>query len=344
MLKRRNFLGFAVAGAAGAATISQRALAQFMPANDPDASLTAQRSGTNSCLPDWSKLPTSTAPKHEVLYKTPHGQPNGLALTRNPGEMWVVDQGNEHYVSLIKIEDGSLIREIKADTVGPSGAVIDEQDDNKMWITSTHNNLIVACNATTGETIAKMTTPGSGKIYHKFGDPPERASKQPRAYPRPTNVAGGARRGAGGLTPVRMEFGHLPMDSEDDVNGRTGAHGMLYPGGETLLYVCPPSRAIFTIKKSNWEVQSVFPTPGDRPHGVTWANAGKTAFWNGDSNLNAFYRYDYPSGRITHKVQLQDDPYTVLHGAKLILNGPGAGYLYFCDDTGWMCRVKWNYT
>jgi hypothetical protein len=32
----------------------------------------------------------------------------------------------------------------------------------------------------------------------------------------------------------------------------------------------------------------------------------------------------------------------VVHGAKLFLDGPQAGYMYFCDDKGWICRVKWT--
>jgi hypothetical protein len=85
MLKRRNLFGLAALAPAAAATLSGRALAQFMPAENPDSSLTAQRSGVNGCLPTaWSKIKTRTAPKTEVLYKTTHGQPNGLALTKNP--------------------------------------------------------------------------------------------------------------------------------------------------------------------------------------------------------------------------------------------------------------------
>ena len=87
-MRRRNFLGFAASGAAVAAA-ADHAFAQRAP--DPDASLTAQRSGSNACLPDWSKLKSRTGAKTEVLYKTTHGKPNGLALTNKPGELWVID-------------------------------------------------------------------------------------------------------------------------------------------------------------------------------------------------------------------------------------------------------------
>jgi hypothetical protein len=334
MLKRRSFFQFAAL--TPVVGFSQRAAAQFMPANNPDTSLTAQRSGINSSLPDFKNIKTRTAPKTEVVFKTPHGQPNGLALTKNPNEMWVIDQGSEHWVSLIHISDGSVIHEFKADVVGPSGLVIDE--DGVMWINSTHNNLIVACDSKTGKTLGKYTCPGSGRVYQKRGDPPERTSKLEHAYPKPRAV-GGSKQG-GGLAKD-LGFGHLPLTAEDDVEGRTGGHGMLDVGGDILMYVSPPTRAIFTIDKKKWEVQSVFPTPGDRPHGLTWGDAQKKSFWNVDSNLNAFYHFDTATGRIFEKVQVQDDPYTVCHGAKLVLNGPGSGYMYFCDDTGWLCRIKW---
>ena len=34
-----------------------------------------------ACLPAWASIPTRQAGKIDVLYKTKHGQPNGLALT-----------------------------------------------------------------------------------------------------------------------------------------------------------------------------------------------------------------------------------------------------------------------
>jgi hypothetical protein len=336
MIERRNLFG--LAALAPIAVLSPRqAAAQFMAANNPDASLTAQRAGSNACLPDWNAIETRTMPKAEILYRAPHGQPNGLALTSNPGEMWVIDQGGEHWISLIQIADGRVIREFKADVVGPSGLVVDK--DGVMWVTSTHNTIIVACDSQTGKTLAKYTTPGSGRVYQKKGDPPLRASKLPHAYPPSSRAVGGSAQG-GGLAK-ELGFGHLPLMAEDDMKGRTGGHGMLDMGGDILMYVAPPSRAIFTIDKKKWEVQSVFPTPGNRPHGLTWADAGKKSFWNVDSNLNAFYRFDTHTGMILEKAQLQDDPYTVCHGTKLVLSGPGAGYMYFCDDRGWLCRVRW---
>src|SRR6516225_769061 len=105
-MKRRDFLAAAAASPAAALP----ALAQ--PAHP-------------ACLPDWSKLPSRPAGKIEVVYKTKHGQPNGLALADNPGQMWVLDQGAEHWVTLTDIKDGSTVREFQADVVGPSGLVQD---------------------------------------------------------------------------------------------------------------------------------------------------------------------------------------------------------------------------
>jgi len=337
-MKRRDFIGIATAGAA-AASIPVHVMAQRAP--NLDASLTAQRSGTNACLPNWSRLKTRTAPKVEVLYKTTHGKPNGLATTRNPGELWVIDQGTERWVTLTNIADGSVIREFQTDVVGPSGVVID--DSNVMWLTSTHNSLIVSIDPSTGKTIAKYVTPGAGRIYEKKGDPPARNSKLPTAYPdlsREVDARAGraAQTGGRGRDP-QLPPGQLPLDTEEGAGG-TGAHGILSKG-ELLIYACPPSRAIYVLNQKTWEVLDIWPTPGNRPHGMTWNDSDKTSFWNVDSNLNAFYHYDVTTGQILEKVQLQDDPYTVCHGAKLIRSGPEAGYMYFCDDVGWICRIKW---
>src|ERR1700709_922927 len=100
MLKRRHFLA-----AAAATPMSLPALGQ--PAHP-------------SCLPAYGALKTRPASKIEILYKTKHGQPNGLALTDNPSQMWVVDQGAEHWITLFNLKDGATVREFQADVVGPS--------------------------------------------------------------------------------------------------------------------------------------------------------------------------------------------------------------------------------
>jgi hypothetical protein len=326
MIQRRKFLSLAAMAvpAAAAVSLSNAAL--------------AQRAGSNSCLPDPNKLKTRTAAKTEVLYKTTHGKPNGLTTTTTPGELWVIDQGTERWVTLTHIADGSVIREFQTDVVGPSGVVVD--DDNVMWLTSTHNSLIVSIDPANGKTIAKYVTPGAGRIYKKAGDPPNRVSKLPVAYPDLSRAVGGGARqaragGMGGPRGNGLPPGQVPLETDEGAGG-TGAHGILSKG-DHLIYACPPTRAIYVIDKKTWEVQDVWPTPGNRPHGMTWADASKTSFWNVDSNTNTFYHYDATSGAIKEAVLVQDDPYTVCHGAKLV-----DGYMYFCDDVGWICRIKWT--
>jgi hypothetical protein len=170
-------------------------------------------------------------------------------------------------------------------------------------------------------------TPGAGRIYKKKGDPPQRSTSLKPAYPRPPAAPAAAH-------GPQLPPGQMPLDSEEGAGG-TGAHGILSKG-DLLIYVCPPSRAIFVINQKTWEVQDVWPTPGNRPHGITWVDASKTGFWNVDSNLNTFYRYDANNGAILEAVTVREEPHTVCHGAKLINN-----YMYFCDDVGWLCRIKW---
>jgi len=298
---------------------------------------------TTTCLPDLSKLKTRHISKFEVIYKTPRGNPNGLALTTNPGEMWIINQATGSHASLINISDGSLVREFETDTRGDSGICVD--DDNVMWITSTGNRLIVSCSPDDGKTIAKYVAPGAGRIYEQAGDPPARNTTLEFAYPRPprpprpSNPLQNVGATAGQLHPGdgKLPPGQVPLDMEDTPAG-SGSHGLISKGN--LLYVAsPPSRTIFVIDKKSWVVQNRFPTPGNRPHGITWTSSAKTHFWSADSNFNAFFLYNASSGQITERLQVGDDS-PVIHGAKLILNGPGAGYMYCCDDHGWMWRFK----
>jgi hypothetical protein len=307
-IKRRNFLAAAAAAPAAAAL---PAMAQ--PAHP-------------ACLPDWSKMPSRPANKIEVLYKTKHGQPNGLAVTTNPGQLWVLDQGAEHWVTLINIKDGSLVREFQADVVGPSGLV---QDGDTMWITSTHNSIIVHCDLN-GKTIAKYVTPGAGRIYVREDDPPGRRSPLKPAWPDMKRGIGPAMSGnVGNNTGKGLPPGQLPLDAEEG-SGGTGAHAILVDG-DYLIYACPPARLIFTINKKTWQVKSTWPVPGNRTHGMSW---GKThaAIWSSDSNLNAFFRHDAATGVIRERVQLPDDS-PVIHCAKMM-----GDHMYFCDDMGWIAR------
>ena len=308
-MKRRDFL--AAAAASPAAALPALAQAAHTP-----------------CLPAYDAIKTRAAGKIEILYKTKHGQPNGLALTDNPGQMWIVDQGAEHWITLINLKDGSTVREFQADVVGPSGLV---QDGETMWITSTHNSLIVHCDLK-GKTIAKYITPGAGRIYEREDDAKGRSSPLKRAWPDKPRGIGPAQTGnVGNNTGKGLPPGQLPLNSEEG-SGGTGAHAILLDG-DYLITAVPPARAIFTINKKSWKVKSSWPVPGNRTHGMSWG-AGRKTIWSSDSNLNAFFHHDAGSGNIFERVQLPDDS-PVIHGAKLV-----GDQMYFCDDMGWMARFK----
>ncbi|MEO8300291.1 MAG: hypothetical protein ABI608_00785 [Rhizomicrobium sp.] len=308
-MKRRDFLAAAAVSPAAALP----ALAQ--PAHP-------------ACLPGYAAIKSRPTGKIEVIYKTRHGQPNGLALSDKPGQMWVLDQGAEHWITLTNIKDGSLIREFQADVVGPSGLV---QDGNTMWITSTHNSIIVHCDLN-GKTIAKYVTPGAGRIYEREDDPPGRSSPLKPAWPDKPRGIGPAQTGnVGNNTGKGLAPGQLPLNAEEG-SGGTGAHAILVDG-DYLIYACPPARLIFTLNKKTWKVKSTWPVPGNRTHGMSWGKT-KATIWSSDSNLNAFYLHDAATGVIRERVQLPDDS-PVIHCAKLVGDD-----MYFCDDMGWMCRFR----
>ena len=308
-MKRRDFLAAAAVSPAAALP----ALAQ--PAHP-------------TCLPGYASIKTRPAAKIEVVYKTRHGQPNGLALSDKPGQMWVLDQGADHWITLTNIKDGSLVREFQADVVGPSGLV---QDGNTMWITSTHNSIIVHCDLN-GKTIAKYVTPGAGRIYEREDDPKPRSSPLKPAWPDKPRGIGAAQTGnVGNNTGKGLPPGQLPLNAEEGSAG-TGAHAILVDG-DYLIYACPPARQIFTINKKTWKVKSTWPVPGNRTHGMSWGKTRDT-IWSSDSNLNCFFRHDAKTGAIHERVQLPSDS-PVIHCAKLV-----GDQMYFCDDMGWMARFR----
>jgi sugar lactone lactonase YvrE len=259
-------------------------------------------------------------PKWEIAYKSPHAKPNGLDI--QPDGLWVLDQGTENWMSLVNPANGKVIREFQADVVAASGLTID--DDNVMWIASTHNSLIVSCSPQNGRTIAKYWTPGAGRIFRMKGDLPGRSSNLKPAYPSPPSPGGAA-----DASP--LSYGQLPLETQEGAGG-TGAHGIVGKGD--LLYVAnPPARHLFVINRKTWEVQDKWPLPGNRTHGLTW-DENRETLWNADSNLNAFFRLDGKTGQITEKIQLPEDS-PVIHGAAL-----HDGYMLCCDDVGWIWRFK----
>jgi hypothetical protein len=313
-MKRREFLAAAAtAPAAAIPALTQEAWAQ--PAHP-------------ACLPPYASIKSRPANKIEILYKTKHGQPNGLALTDNPGQMWVVDQGADHWITLFNLKDGSTVKEFQADVVGPSGLA---QDGETMWITSTHNSLIVHCDLK-GKTIAKYVTPGAGRIYEREDDPPARKSPLRPAWPdKPRGIGPAMTGNVGNNTGEGLPPGQLPLHAEEG-SGGTGAHAILVDG-DTLIYACPPARQIFWINKKTWKVKTTWPVPGNRTHGMGWGKDRKT-IWSSDSNLNAFFHHDVATGNIFEKIQLPGDS-PVIHGAK-----PVGDIMYACDDMGWLWRFR----
>jgi hypothetical protein len=307
MLKRRSFL-------AAAAAIPATPIAAGAQPLHP------------ACLPGWASIPVKPAGKIEILYKTKHGQPNGLAATDSRDRLWVLDQGAGHWVSLIDIRNGNTLREFTADVVGPSGLV---QDGQTMWITSTHNSLIVHCDLN-GKTIAKYITPGAGRIFEREDDPPARSSPLKPAWPDAPRGIGPAMSGnVGNDTGKGLPPGQLPLTAEEG-SGGTGAHAILVDG-DTLIYACPPARQIFWIDKKSWKVKTTWPVPGNRTHGMSWGKDRNT-IWSSDSNLNCFFRHEVKTGRIVQRIQLPADS-PVIHGAELV-----GDHMYFCDDMGWIAR------
>lgn len=275
-----------------------------------------------TAAPDLSGVKSRPAAKWEIVYKSPHAKPNGLDIQQEG--LWVLDQGPENWMSLVNPENGKVIREFRADVNAASGLTVDE--DNVMWIASTHNSLIVTCSPVDGKTIAKYWTPGAGRIFRMKGDPAGRRSNLKPAYPAPAPQGGG-----GGGSPSSLSYGQLPLEAQDGAGG-TGAHGLVSKG--RLLYVAnPPARHLLVIDRKTWEVQDWWPLPGNRTHGLTW-DENRETLWNADSNWNAFYRLDGKTGKITEKIQLPDDS-PVIHGAAL-----HEGYMLCCDDVGWIWRFK----
>lgn len=280
-----------------------------------------------AALPDLSKLKTRPSGPIEVVWKTPHGKPNGMDIDAEG--MWIMDQGPENYISVVNPDSGKLIREFKAEGVlSASGVGVDA--NNVVWVGSTYSRFIVSVDGKTGKLIQKYSTPGAGQIYKtkdavaghrtplKPAYPPAPPPPpNPNAPPRPTG-----RQGAG------------PQDAAAlDGPAGTGAHCVL-PKGNLLYVAVPPARMIYAIDKATWVVQDMFMTAGDRPHDFCWSDATKTKIWASDSNLNAFFLHDLATGQMSERIQLPDDS-PIIHGAKI-----HNGYMYYCDDVGWMCRFK----
>ena len=315
-MKRREFVGLAAA-------------AIVAPAFAPEVARAA--------TPNLAGLKTRKAGKVDIVYKSPHAKPNGLQAT--PQGLWVQDQGAENFVSLVNWGDGKVIREFKPDIQAASGVTVD--DNGVMWLSSTYSCTTVACSQADGKAIAKYWTPGAGRIYQKAGDPPPSVTTLSPAYPAPAPAPSTAARGAaagrgansgpGWTGTAGLSYGQLPLDTKNGLGG-TGAHGIEHRGG-LLYFAVPPARTLYVMDPKTWVVQAAWPVAANRPHGVGWEG---DSLWVADSNLRAFFRHDIKSGEMVEKIQLgEKDP--IIHGATV-----HDGYMWYCDDVGYVCHFKLN--
>jgi len=96
--------------------------------------------------------------KPELLFKSPGPHPNGLQAT--PEGLWCIDQAN-HKVHRLDYQTGEILFEAQTDTVHSSGITV---GGGYVWIASTYENKIAQLDPTTGATVAKHDSPGSGII------------------------------------------------------------------------------------------------------------------------------------------------------------------------------------
>ncbi len=262
---------------------------------------------------DLAKLPVRKVGKPSVVFKSPDPHPNGLQATDEG--LWIMDQSAGSRASLVRYKDGGVIRAFETETDQSSGITF---DGSSLWIGSTYSREIVRVDARTGKTLERHFTPGAGVIYKMAGDPAARSSPlaKPVTAPKPA-------------TPKSVG-GFQAGDTLGSKAPGTGAHGQEWRDGFLWMAV-PPSREVYKVDPKTWVVQTKFPTAANRPHGIGWE--GKY-LWVADSNLNAFFKHDPETGRMVEKIQLADsDP--LPHGMTI-----RAGWLWYCDDVGVVCRLK----
>jgi streptogramin lyase len=283
MLRRREFMALAAAAPAAGAAI------------------------------DLGRIPIRKAGKVETVFKSPGPKPNGLQATKDG--LWIMDQGDGNRVSLVRYEDGKVLRDFATDADKASGITFDGE---AIWLASTYSRELIRADAMTGKTIQKYFTPGAGVIYRMVGDPPARSS--PLAKATPPKPSKGAQV-VGGFQQGQVVGSKAPG---------TGAHGLEWRDGKLWVAV-PPSRTIYRIDPKEWIVEQKFGTAANRPHGIGWEGR---YLWCTDSNLNAFFKHDPTTGEMVEKIQLSDsDP--LPHGMTV-----WQGTMWYCDDVGVVCRLK----
>ena len=291
MVNRRSFLGFAAA-----------------------VPLAAQRPAAADAAQAPAAVPVRRAGKVEIAFKSPTPRPNGLQATADG--LWIIDQGPGCRATLVRYEDGAVLRQFETDTVLPSGITYDGE---ALWIGSTFSYENVRVDARTGAVLDRKPTPGC-TTYTMAGDPPARRSPLAPPVTPPSPRAADAPP-APPPQPARLTQGR---------NIRfQGAHGQEWRNGR-LWTTATCARSIYEIDPATWTVHRVLQTPGPRPHGLAFEGR---YLWHNDGDLHAFFKYDLDTNRIVERVQLADgDPLS--HG--LTIQGDT---LWYCDDVGVVCRL-----
>jgi streptogramin lyase len=162
------------------------------------------------------------------------------------------------------------------------------------------------------------------------GDPPAARSPLTPAYPLPDNANAQADRGGrGARRGAALPPGQVPLTAMAGPVGE-GGQGMEYRDG-LLYFAVLPTRRVYVLDPKTWQVQTMWQVAGARSHGVGWE--GDT-LWVADSNLRAFFWHDMKTGEIVEKIQLTEkDP--LIHGVTV-----HDGYLWYCDDVGYICNFK----
>ena len=179
--------------------------------------------------------------------------------------MWILDQGPDSWVSLVNVADGKVIREFKTDVNAASGVTVDEH--GVMWISSTHNSLMVSCSPKDGKTIAKYWTPGAGRIYQKKGDA-ELDGAANSSRPIPPNQARLAEVARGGrvnfLTANCRSTRRTAMAEQEPTASS--------PRMACSTFVVPPARFLVVMDPKTWVVQTNLAGAG-KPN--PWADVGR---------------------------------------------------------------------
>lgn len=234
--------------------------------------------------------------KVETAFKSPGPQPNGLQATADG--LWILDQ-KDNRAYLVDYDHGKVLRALDTDSKAGSGITFDGET---IWIASTYSREIIRSNATTGKTLAKYPSPGSGVVAWTNG---RRSPLAPPAAPAAPSATSASRQ-------------------------PTGAHGLEWKNGMLWISV-PPAQKIYRVNPAGFTIEQEFATAGDRPHGLGWEG---DSLWCVDSNLNAMVRHDVKTGKWSERIQLADsDP--LPHGMTIWKNT-----VWYCDDVGVVCRFS----